>query len=158
MAYYYDRNCHIQKDLRTAREPLECLRSTWRILEQPECHLSRQITINQTITSNTQSQVTLKNIGPGFLHFTQPSESQQLTRFPDSQVVPVSFVPHVNLFLTFPWAKVRDAGATCKLLFIKHLTEIRVVIFTTLKILNALIHNQLRGAHIFNGKSRQSCR
>ena len=29
MAYYYDRNCHIQKDLRTAREPLECLRSTW---------------------------------------------------------------------------------------------------------------------------------
>ena len=50
------------------------------------------------------------------------------------------------------------AGATCKLLFIKHLTEIRVVIFTTLKMLNALIHNQLRGAHIFNGKSRQSCR
>ena len=79
-----------------------------RILEQPECHLSRQITINQTITSNTQSQVTLKNIGPGFLHFTQPSEFQLLTRFLDSQVVPVSFFPHVNLFLTFPLAKVRD--------------------------------------------------
>ena len=79
-----------------------------RILEQPECHLSQQITINQTITSNTQSQVTLKNIGPGFLHFTQPSEFQQLTRFLYSQVVPVSFFPHVNLFLTFPWAKVRN--------------------------------------------------
>lgn len=38
------------------------------------------------------------------------------------------------------------AGATCKLLFIKHLTEIRVVIFTTLKTLNMLMHNQLRGA------------
>ena len=50
------------------------------------------------------------------------------------------------------------AGATCKSLFIKHLTEIRVVVFATLKTLNALIHSQLRGAHIFNGKSRQSCR
>ena len=79
-----------------------------RILEQPECHASWQIAINQAITSNTQSQVTLKNIGPGFLHFTQPSEAQLLTRFLDSQVVPVSFFPHVNLFLTFPWAKVRD--------------------------------------------------
>ena len=38
-------------------------------------------------------------------------------------------------------------GATCKLLFIKHLTEIRVVVFATLKMLNALIHSQLRGAH-----------
>ena len=42
-----------------------------RILEQPECHLSQRITINQAITPNTQSQVTLKNIGPGFLYFTQ---------------------------------------------------------------------------------------
>ena len=50
------------------------------------------------------------------------------------------------------------AGATCKLLFIKHLTEIRVVVFATLKMLNMLTHKQLRGAHIFNGKSRQSCR
>ena len=64
-----------------------------RILEQPECHLSQRITINQAITPNTQSQVTLKNIGPGFLHFTQPSESQPLTRFLHSQVVPVSFAP-----------------------------------------------------------------
>ena len=79
-----------------------------RILEQPECHLSQRITINQTITPNTQSQVTLKNIGPGFLHFTQPSEAQLLTRFLHSQVVPVSYFPHVNLFLTFPWAKVRN--------------------------------------------------
>ena len=79
-----------------------------RILEQPECHLSRRITINQAITPSTQSQVTLKNIGPGFLHFTQPSEAQPLTRFLDSQVVPVSFFSHVNLFLTFPWAKVRN--------------------------------------------------
>ena len=45
------------------------------------------------------------------------------------------------------------AGATCKLLFIKHLTEIRVVVFATLKMLNALINSQLRGAHIFNGLS-----
>ena len=79
-----------------------------RILEQPECHASWQITINQAIISNTQSQVTLKNIGPGFLYFTQSSEAQLLTRFLYSQVVPVSFFPHVNLFLTFPWAKVRD--------------------------------------------------
>lgn len=63
-----------------------------RILEQPECHAFQQIAINQVITSNTKSQVTLKNIGPGFLYFTQPSEPQQLTRFLDSQVVPVSFV------------------------------------------------------------------
>lgn len=49
-------------------------------------------------------------------------------------------------------------GATRKLLFIKHLTEIRVVVFTTLKILNILTHNQLRGARLFNGKYRQSCR
>lgn len=33
------------------------------------------------------------------------------------------------------------AGATCKLLFIKHLTEIRVVKTTTLKMLNILTHN-----------------
>ena len=62
-----------------------------RILEQPEHHASWQITINQEITLNAQSQVTLKNIGPGFLHFTQSSEFQRLARFPDSQVVPVSF-------------------------------------------------------------------
>jgi len=67
----------------------ECLRSTWVLLEQPECHASWQIAINQAITPNAQSQVTLKNIGPGFLHFTQPSEFQQLTRFLYSQVVPV---------------------------------------------------------------------
>ena len=59
-----------------------------RILEQPESHLFQQTTINQAITLNTQSQVTLKNIGPGFLNFTQPSEAQRLTRFLDSQVVP----------------------------------------------------------------------
>ena len=59
-----------------------------RILEQPECYASWQIAINQAITPNTQSQVTLKNIGPGFLNFTQLSEFQQLTRFLDSQVVP----------------------------------------------------------------------
>ena len=61
------------------------------ILEQPECYASWQIAINQAITPNTQSQVTLKNIGPGFLHFTQLSELQLLTRFLDSQVVPVFF-------------------------------------------------------------------
>ncbi len=33
------------------------------------------------------------------------------------------------------------AGATCKLLFIKHLIEIRVMVFTTLKMLNMLTHN-----------------
>lgn len=49
-------------------------------------------------------------------------------------------------------------GATSKLLFIKHLTEIRVVVSTTLKMLNILTHNQLRGARLFNGKYRQSCR
>ena len=37
--------------------------------------------------------------------------------------------------------------ATCKLLFIKHLTKIRVVVFATLKTFNMLTHNQLRGAH-----------
>ena len=58
------------------------------ILEQPESPTFQQIAINQEITLNAQSQVTLKNIGPGFLHFTQQSESQQLTRFLDSQVVP----------------------------------------------------------------------
>ena len=41
---------------------------------------------------------------------------------------------------------VLTAGATYKLLFIKHLTEIRVVVFATLKIPNTLMHNQLRGA------------
>ena len=65
-----------------------------RIFEQPECYASWQIAINQAITSNAQSQVTLKNIGPGFLHFTQSSEAQLLTRFLYLQVVPVSFVPH----------------------------------------------------------------
>ena len=64
-----------------------------RILEQPECHTSWQMAINQAITRNTQSQVTLKNIGPGFLHFMQQSEFQPLTRFLYSQVVPVSFAP-----------------------------------------------------------------
>ena len=59
-----------------------------RILEQPESHLFQQTTINQAISSNAQSQVTLKNIGPGFLHFTQQSEFQQFTRFLDSQAVP----------------------------------------------------------------------
>ena len=67
-----------------------------RILEQPECHLSQQIAINQAITSNIQSQVTLKNIGPGFLHLTQPSEAQLLTRFLDSQVVPNIELPGYN--------------------------------------------------------------
>lgn len=50
------------------------------------------------------------------------------------------------------------AGATRKLLFIKHLTKIRVVKTATLKTLNMLTHNQLRGARHFNGKYRQSCR
>ncbi len=68
----------------------------WSILEQPECHASWQIAINQEITPNTQSQVTLKNIGPGFLHFTQPSEFQQFTRFLDSQVVPNIELPGYN--------------------------------------------------------------
>lgn len=68
----------------------------WSILEQPESHSFQQTTINQAITSNTQSQVTLKNIGPGFLHFTQPSEFQQLTRFLDSQVVPNIELPGYN--------------------------------------------------------------
>lgn len=49
-------------------------------------------------------------------------------------------------------------GATRKSLFIKHLTEIRVLVFTTLKMLNILTHNQLRGARLVNGKYRQSCR
>lgn len=52
----------------------------------------------------------------------------------------------------------RRRGATCKLLFIKHLTKIRVVISATLKTLNILTHNQLRGARLFNGKYRQFCR
>ena len=67
-----------------------------RILEQPEYHASWQIAINQAITSNTQSQVTLKNIGPGFLHFTQLSEFQQLTQFLHSQVVPSIERPGYN--------------------------------------------------------------
>ena len=67
-----------------------------RILEQPESPTFQQIAINQAITPNTQSQVTLKNIGPGFLHFTQQSESQQLTRFLDSQVVPNIELPGYN--------------------------------------------------------------
>lgn len=49
-------------------------------------------------------------------------------------------------------------GATRKSLFIKHLTKIRVVVFATLKMLNILTHKQLRGARLFNGKYRQSCR
>ena len=64
MAYYYDRNCHIQNDLRTARK------------------------------------------------------------------------------------RNRTRGATRKLLFIKHLTKIRVVVFATLKMLNILTHNQLHGARL----------
>lgn len=40
------------------------------------------------------------------------------------------------------------AGATSKLLFIKHLIEIRVVKTATLKTLNILTHNQLRGARL----------
>ena len=67
-----------------------------RILEQPECHTSWQIAINQEITLNTQSQVTLKNIGPGFLYFTQLSEPQPLTRFLYSQVVPNIELPGYN--------------------------------------------------------------
>ena len=67
-----------------------------RILEQPESPISQRITINQAIIPNTQSQVTLKNIGPGFLHFTQPSESQLLTRFLYSQVVPNIELPGYN--------------------------------------------------------------
>lgn len=59
-----------------------------RILEQPESPTFQQIAINQAIASNAQSQVTLKNIGPGFLNFTQPSGPQPLTQFLDSQVVP----------------------------------------------------------------------
>ena len=39
-------------------------------------------------------------------------------------------------------------GATCKLLFIKHLIEIRVVVSATLKTLNMLTFNQLRGARL----------
>ena len=72
-----------------------------RILEQPEYHLSQQISINQAITPNTQSQVTIKNIGPGFLHLTQPSEFQPLTRFLYSQVVPVSYAPMLICSLHF---------------------------------------------------------
>lgn len=68
----------------------------WSILEQPESYTFRQIAINQAITSNTQSQITLKNIGPGFLNFTQPSDFQQLTRFLDSQVVPNIELPGYN--------------------------------------------------------------
>lgn len=49
-------------------------------------------------------------------------------------------------------------SATCKLLFIKHLTKIRVVVIATLKTLNILTHNQLSGARLINGKYRQSCR
>ena len=90
------------------RSHSECPAQHGRIFEQPECHVPWQIAINQAITSNTQSQVTLKNIGPGFLYFTQLSEAQLLTRFLYSQVVPVSFFPQVNLFLTFPWTKVRN--------------------------------------------------
>ena len=67
-----------------------------RILEQPESHAFQQIAINQTSTSNTQSQVTLKNIGLGFLNFTQPSEFQRLTRFLGSQVVPNIELPGYN--------------------------------------------------------------
>lgn len=52
----------------------------------------------------------------------------------------------------------RSCSATCKLLVISTLGIFRVVVFTTLKMPNTLIHSQLRGAHIFNGKSRQSCR
>ena len=89
-----------------------------RILEQPECHAPWQIAINQAIISNVQSQVTLKNIGPGFLHFTQPSEFQLLTQFLNSQVVPVSFFPmlicswhfHGQKYGTAKNASIRNRG------------------------------------------------
>lgn len=68
----------------------------WSILEQPESHLFQQTTINQAIASNIQSQVTKKNIEPGFLHFTQLSEVQLLTRFLYSQVVPNIELPGYN--------------------------------------------------------------
>ena len=68
----------------------------WSILEQPGSPTFQRTTINQAITPNAQSQVTLKNIGPGFLYFTQPSEPQQLTRFLDSQVVPNIELPGYN--------------------------------------------------------------
>ena len=68
----------------------------WRILEQPESPTFQQIAVNQAITPNAQSQVTLKNIGPGALHFTQPTEFQPLTRFLDSQVVPNIELPGYN--------------------------------------------------------------
>ena len=134
-----------------------------RILEQPEYHLSQQITINQAITPNTQSQVTLKNIGHGFLHFTQPSEFQPLTRFLYLQVVPVSFAPmlicswyfHGQKYGSAKNASIRNRGdayspdtgrATRILLSISTLALFRVVVSATLKTVKSLILNTLRGA------------
>ena len=41
----------------------------------------------------------------------------------------------------------RSCSATCKSLCISYLTEIRVVVFTTLKIPKALIDSGIRAAH-----------
>lgn len=54
---------------------------------------------------------------------------------------------HIQNYLRTARERNRDTrSATRKLLFIKHLTEIRVVVFATLKMLNMLTHKQLRGA------------
>lgn len=45
-----------------------------------------------------------------------------------------------------PIHKADVVGAPCKLLCIKHLTEIRVMVFTTLKMPKALIVSEIRAA------------
>ena len=45
-----------------------------------------------------------------------------------------------------PHSQGRCCSATCKLLCIKHLTEIRVMVFTTLKMPKALIVSEIRVA------------
>lgn len=48
-----------------------------------------------------------------------------------------------------PVHKADVVGAPCKLLCIKHLTEIRVMIFTTLKTPKALIFSKIRVARLW---------
>lgn len=51
----------------------------------------------------------------------------------------------------------RSCSATCKLLCISCLTEIRVVIFTTLKMPKSLINNEIRAAHPGGGCQTALC-
>lgn len=53
--------------------------------------------------------------------------------------------------------RLRSCGATCKLLCVSCFTEIRVVVFPTLKMPKALINNEIRAAHPVSGVVRRHC-